>query len=388
MRFLWGRVRISGNAEDATRLLNLLMDLGVPHRELRLSGGRICISIPEMDEKRVLSACDAIGLSLAADARSGISYRLRRYGKRVGLLLGGLLAAAVIFLGSRVVWEVQITGNTTLDRKEVLQMLSTCGLTSGTYLPTINTDEIESRMLLSYGEICWISVNIRGTTASVEILETVRGEEIKTATANLVAARDGRIERIEVYEGQVGVKVGDVVREGDLLVSGVYDKGLLGYRVARARGDVYARTVRTITVEIPLESTEKVYTGREWCEKYVKFFGKRIKVFANNGHRGEECDIIYVDNGVALPDGGMLPVGSETVVYREYQYRRVILEEVEAMERAFDALAESVKTMVTETGAELLSKTVACELDESSFRIVCTLICIENIALERDVEIN
>ena len=97
MRFLWGRVRISGNAEDATRLLNLLMDLGVPHRELRLGGGRICISIPEMDEKRVFSACDAMGLSLAAEARSGLLCWLRRYGKRVGLLLGGLLAAAVIF---------------------------------------------------------------------------------------------------------------------------------------------------------------------------------------------------------------------------------------------------------------------------------------------------
>ena len=388
MKFLLGRVKISCGAEDATRLLNLLMDLGVPHRDFLLRDGRVYASISEMDEKRVLSACEAMGLSTAAEDRRGLFCYIRRYGKRVGFLFGGLLAAAIIFLGSRVVWEVRVTGNTTLDREAVLQMLSTCGLASGTYLPTLSTDEIESQMLLSYGEICWISVNIRGTTASVEILETVRGEEIKTTTANLVAARDGRIERIEVYEGQVGVKVGDVVRKGDLLASGVYDKGLLGYRVTRARGEVYARTVRTITVEIPRESTEKVYTGREWYEKYVKIFGKRIKVFANNRHLGAECDIIYVDNGVTLPDGGMLPVGSETVVYREYQYRRVALDEAEAMERAFDALSESIKAMVTETGAELLSKTVECELDETSFRIVCTVICIENIALERDVEIN
>ena len=388
MRFVLGRVRLCGEEADAARLLNLLMELGIPYREFLLGEGQVRFSVSEIDVRRLLSAGKEKGISLLVDGRSGLFHWLGCYGKRIGLIFGGLLAALIIFLGSRVVWEIRITGNTTLGDEDVLQMLSACGLEKGAYLPTLDTDLVEGRMLLSYGEICWISVNLRGTTANVEILETVRSDAPSAETTNLVAARDGRIERIEVYEGQVGVKVGDVVRAGDLLVSGVYDKGLLGYRTARARGEIYARTVQALTVEIPLTSTEKAYTGRKWCEKYVNFFGKRIKVFANNRHRAEECDIIYVDNGVTLPNGGILPIGVETIVYREYQYRDVVLDENEAMEKAFDALSEALERMVTETGAELLSKTVACELDESVFRISCTVICIENIALEREIEIN
>jgi hypothetical protein len=77
-----------------------------------------------------------------------------------------------------------------------------------------------------------------------------------------------------------------------------------------------------------------------------------------------------------------------TVLYREYQINSVVLDEKEAMERAFDSLSSTLESMVTETGAELLSKTVTCELDETSFRLFCTVICIENIALEREIEIN
>ena len=388
MRFLLGRVWVSGDGTQTTAILNMLMRFGILYDGLSLREERVRFCVSEWEVKRLLSLADAEGLPLSIEGRRGLSRWLLRYGKRVGLLVGVLLAAVTVFLGSRVVWEVRITGNEALDDATVLQMLSSCGLEVGSYLPTIEADLIESKMLLSYGEICWISVNLRGTTANVEILETVRGGAETTDASNLLASRDGRIERIEVYDGQVGVKVGDVVREGDLLVSGVYDKGLLGYRSTRARGEVYARTVRDITVEIPLESCEKVYTGREWREKYVNFFGKRIKVFANNGHRGGECDIIYLDNGVSLPEGGSLPLGVHTVLYREYQINSVVLDEKEAMERAFDSLSSTLELMVTETGAELLSKTVTCELDETSFRLFCTVICIENIALEREIEIN
>jgi similar to stage IV sporulation protein len=243
-------------------------------------------------------------------------------------------------------------------------------------------------MLLSHRELCWISVNIRGTTANVEVVETVSGDREAATHANLVASCDGQIERIEIYEGNVTVRVGDVVREGDLLVSGIYDKGLLGARVTRAKGDIYARTIHSFEIEIPLESEEKVYTGREWTEKYVNFFGKRIKVFANTGNVGAECDIIYHNNGVSLPDGAVLPISIQSVVYREYRKEICTYGTEEAMERAFSALSGELEDFVTKTGAELLSKTVRCELDESAFRIHCTVICVENIALVQEFDIN
>ena len=388
MGFLFGRVRVSGEGRFTAKLLNLLMTYGISYESLSLRGGQIQFQVSERAFRRLAKLCDAEGICLTVEERNGLPQMVRRYGKRIGLLAGILLAAVVLFWGSRVVWDVRVTGNVVLADETVREMLSACGLKSGTYLPTLDTDLVESKMLLSHRELCWISVNIRGTTANVEVLETVSGDRETEMNANLVASCDGQIERIEVYEGNVTVKVGDVVREGDLLAGGIYDKGLLGVRITRAKGEIYARTVHSFEIEIPLESEEKVYTGREWTEKYVNFFGKRIKVFANTGNVGAECDIIYRDNGVSLPDGAVLPISLQSVIYREYRKELRTYGNGEAMEQAFSALAGELEAFVTKTGAELLSKTVRCELDESAFRIYCTVICVENIALVQEFDIN
>lgn len=290
----------------------------------------------------------------------------------------------LLFLSSRVVWDVRVTGNQVFSDQEIEAMLSECGLGIGTYLPTLDSDLVEMRLLLSHREICWVSVNIRGTTANVEILETVKGEVERGRYANLVASRDGQIERIEAYDGNLVVRVGDVVKEGDLLVSGVYDT----LRATRASGAIYARTVRTFEVEIPLVSREILYTGREWREIYVNFFSKRIKVFANTGKKGEVCDIIYHNNGVVLPNGTYLPIGSEEIIWREYTEQEVSLTEQEAMEAAFADLADKLSAFVSETGAELLGKNITFELDERAYHLRCSVICIENIAVVREFDIN
>ena len=61
---------------------------------------------------------------------------------------------------------------------------------------------------------------------------------------------------------------GDAVCQGDVLISGVMDLDpippsteSLGTRIVHAEGKVLARTWRTLTAQIPLTATEKVYTG-------------------------------------------------------------------------------------------------------------------------------
>lgn len=386
--FFGGRVLLRGDARCATALLNLFMRLEIPYDGLSVCGDQLHLWISERNERRALTACEAQGICLSVAARRGLPQLIRRYGKRTGLVIGGILAVAILFFSSRVVWSIRVTGNRALEKEEILQMLSDCGLGSGTYLPTLDTDLVESRLLLAHREICWVSVNVRGTTVNVEVLESSSGAEESRTYANLIAACDGQIERIEAYDGNVCVKVGDVVRAGDLLVSGIYDKGLLGYRATRAKGGVYARTVREFDVEIPLEGVQKVYTGREWIENYVKFFAKRIKVFANTGKMSAECDIIYRDNGITLPDGAVLPIGVQQVVYREYREEHFCMDGEAAMEQAFLQLSQMLEKFVSDTGAELLSKTVRYELDESAYRIRCTVICIENIARVQEFDMN
>ena len=83
-----------------------------------------------------------------------------------------------------------------------------------------------------------------------------------------------------------------------------------------------------------------------------------------------------------------MPIGTETVCYREYREETALLDGQAAMDKAFSELERQLESFVTETGAELLSKTVEYELDESAYRIRCTVVCIENIAETQEIDID
>jgi similar to stage IV sporulation protein len=177
-----------------------------------------------------------------------------------------------------------------------------------------------------------------------------------------------------------------VVRKGELLVSGVYDKPMDGgIRTTRAGGAVFARTTHEFTVEIPLEYEEKVYTGREWSEKTLKIFANTVKVFVNTGNVPPSCDIICYEDKLRFFNGKALPIGMCTKLYREYTYQTVTLDADAAMAYAFDSMEKKLMSLPWE--AELLEKTFCYELTDEAYILNCRVICVQNIAVTQEIEI-
>ena len=83
-----------------------------------------------------------------------------------------------------------------------------------------------------------------------------------------------------------------------------------------------------------------------------------------------------------------MPVRAAQTLYREYRMESGRLAENEAMEKAFGALAQRLAQFVSETGAELLEKSLSFCLDEDSYELSCRVICIENVAREQEFDVN
>jgi hypothetical protein len=87
-----------------------------------------------------------------------------------------------------------------------------------------------------------------------------------------------------VFEGEAAVKSGDVVKAGDVVISGILRKkdGVLpegGIRAEYAAGEVIAKTVCRIDVQIAAEREEKTYTGAETRVKTVNIFDQANSYF-------------------------------------------------------------------------------------------------------------
>lgn len=324
--------------------------------------------------------CCAVGVQLCLVRREGLPSLLYRYRRRVGLIVGLLCAMAICYLSSSVVWDVRVEAEGLVDAISLKQALGECGLSVGTFIPHLDTDEVESKLLTSSGEVAWVSVNIKGTVAYVQVRPLLRPQAVDSAgaTVNLVATQDGVIESVRLMAGDVVVKPGDVVRKGQLLIAGVRDIREDGFVLTEARGEVLARTTHTLTVEIPLSYEQKVYTDAPKAEKTLFFFGKAIKITKNAGIIPGSCDIIKKMENFSLFGGRALPISMETVQTRPYEITIQTLTPEEAEALAYEQLWQRL-TLATSHGT-LLSRRVVCEMTDEVCRLVCTYTCVENIA--------
>ncbi|MBR5616060.1 MAG: sporulation protein YqfD, partial [Clostridia bacterium] len=263
--------------------------------------------------------------------------------------------------------------------RQVREELATSGIYVGMLLDTFDPGECALQIQLCSENISWASINLSGTVAYVEIRERVPTPIEETILpANLVAGCEGVVEELEIYQGVPVVQSGQGVRQGDLLVSGVYDSQAVGWRVTRAAGRVLARTVREFTVEIPLEYEKKVYLDDASVKKNVIFFEKEIKLFKNSGILGVTCDKINSIDSFTLGEGVSLPISVRTEYSFPYEFRRAERSYEQAEAIAYDELQRSIAQAVPE--GVLLRKVITTTLGEDAYVLHCRVWCLENIA--------
>ena len=390
--FLRGSCTVSVPALFRTKAMDLCMQQGVQYTNFvwRDDGG-ICFCCTVPVARRFLSACRAQGVNAEILAYRGLPRLLGQIAGRAGLAVGAALAVALMVLSGLFVWDVQVSGNVTLSEGDVIEELQKCGFGVGSYLPNLQVREVENRVLMASEGIGWISINMVGTVARVQVIEHIEGENVgETAptgkqAANLVALCDGQIEYLELYRGNAVVKVGQAVKAGELLVSGLYDSPTGGFRFTRAAGRVMARTERTVEVEIPLLYEEKVYEASFLQEVEVCFFNFSQKIFKNSRNSDILCDIIKYNTYLGRLGNNRLPVSLSRTEVRPYHWQEQTRTPEEALALCYEELAEELSTLSGEV--QLLQTEIVTELREDRVILTCTVTCIENIARVQEFEI-
>ena len=379
--FFFGKYIVSTDAKNAVRLLNLCMNKRIEYDSPRFADGMFCVSCHRNDYRKLSAICKTKDLKITLKRESGLPGLIASYKHRIGLFIGAFLGACILWLSLSVIWRIDVYGNETISADRIKMILNENDFSVGSLIGKSNLTSIENKIMEDNGDIAWISINVNGTIANVEVRETKAGIQKDKSVSDLVASRDGKVERIEAYDGNCLVKIGDIVRAGEVLVSGKYSDDSNDTRTTRAEGEIYARTVRSFFIEIPFKNYEKVYTGRKYSEIYINFFENHIKVFANTGNLPSSCDIIYKNERIGLPGADKIPIGTKTIEYLEYEMRSLTLDEENAMKIAFDELDKKMEAL--SESVELLEKNIEFEINENAYVLKCTLVCIENIATRR-----
>ncbi len=391
---LLGHRTLSTDEDHAARLLEVCRRYGFAYENFQnLPDGGISLRFSLRAARALRGICAEYGIPLEKRGEGGLPILLRRLLRRMGLAAGFFLGLSLFLASQSVFWDIRISGNETISDHAVRESLAACGLTVGTPIRGFEADVTENNVLLYDDRLAWLSVNRKGTVAYVEVREAVKSPKADPDTPrDMVAAIGGVIEYIELEAGNVRVKAGQIVGEGDILVSGIYDSAQLGVRVESAKARVYARTTRVFSVEIPLSYEQKTYitdshsTNATVCqEKSLIFFGNHIKFSKKTGNPEVFCDTIETERSWGLTGGVGFPISTRTVWYLPYEMTPATRTYAEAEELAYFELAKYIAALPG--GAQLIGKTVTVRHREESLTLTCTLTAIEDIATERVIEV-
>ena len=264
--FILGYVRIYIPSESYENAFKVLFDNKVTVQRQK-KNDKICyFDVSRNEACYVSTLLSDICCSDVISKECGLRRLIYNYRHRVGLLVGMLIIILVSYISQLFLWNINIAGLKNTSSEDLLSLLESHGIYVGCYIPGLDLHNIYNDILIESEDYSWISVNIRGNVANVEVREVQKQNEdkkVKGKFANLIALYDGEITSIKTFGGADVVAVGDSVKSGELLTSGIFEDKMGRVRYGYADGEVYAKINRDFYVEIPLNYTDKQYTGEK-----------------------------------------------------------------------------------------------------------------------------
>jgi len=381
--YLFGYRRGSVEQKDICKLANLLLKNEICS-DITSCGS---FTVRERDKRRfVLLAKPKMRFNLAEpQGVYGFLYRGRR---RYGIFAAIITLICIFMFTSGLVWDVRISGNDQLPDYVIEDMLKENGFGVGTPWRSVDKNALETEILTERSDIAWISVNRRGTVAYVEVIESENvgiTEPITPQYSNIVAERDGVIEEITVKSGVPAVKVGDVVRQGDILISGVIENDS-GVSLCRAEGSVRAQSVVNIASKVSKKTVEKQLSKSKLAYARVVLFNFSINIFKNYRNHGNDCDIIEEIREFALFDKYRLPIRFETAYFTEYLEAPIIRSEDEMILLAKRELNGKIYSVLRDS--DVISLRTSGEFKNGFYYLTSRVVYSTDIGKESAIEIN
>lgn len=323
------------------------------------------------------------GCRLRVRERHGLPFLLHRTRRHRGILYGAAAFVIILFFLSMHVWCIDVTGNTTLDSRVLLSALSENGLYPGARISSIQTKNIEQKLMLMFPKIRWMTINTQGCKMQVCIQEKTQRPEIeqKTGVCNVKAAKTGQIVAIRVYAGTAKVQTGDAVAEGQLLVSGVVEDEFGESMLVHASAEIIAETIHTCDIRVPLMQSNREPTGSQVVRKSLRVFGANLPLTFVGKPKGD-YDVSGIQTDIRL-FGTLLPVSLYEEDWVGMRTVPIHLTQQQALAQAKEKLSEYQKNLPPDT--KVLAVSASHRIEKNSLIYSATLKCEENIAKESEI---
>lgn len=370
VRKITGELEVTATGLSPEKLLNLAAKNHISLSGVRrLSYTQLCFNIGPADYNRLKKLLPEGRYKLNIGSSRGLSLMLYAFRARYCLIAGIIISIVLAFFASSRIWFVKVRGCEKVSEENVLQLLESYGLKSGASVSGEELDEMEKRLMQDVSDISWVGISRRGVNIYAYIKES---SELPESTpidkpADVIALKDGVVEKVTVLQGRAVVTQGQTVRAGDVLISGELIYQDLPYQYIYALGDVQARIWYSGERKISLVQSETVRTGNTAVVRTMRIFGQDIPLdgenpFASYEVESREQDVMNLG----------IPVTIITQTYYETEEREYSITQEEALELGKSDLEQELSAQIPQD-AEILRTQSSVKAAEGENAVIVSM---------------
>ena len=326
---LGARVSIRVEGANLSGFMQGLRENGVICADQRCREGAFSAALPAGHLKKARLLAQEHKVQLTVTERRGLRFSFYRIKFRYGVALGVLGILLVIFWVSNLIVKVEVTGNAAVPEAQIRRVLEEIGIDQGAWIPGIDFRMCETKLRLAIPELRWAGIRHTGGRVVVDVAEATPqpGMLHDRVPCNYVATRDACIQSIMPACGMVLRQVGDGVKAGDVLISGVLEEETGAVSYFHASGSVTGVYQETMTFAQPL--AEELRIPEEPVRRRVlSLFGQRIPLYFGEV---QPSMYEYAESETRFSMlGREIPMGILHCTYIPYGYRICAYERQEA----------------------------------------------------------
>lgn len=335
---------------------------------------------------------------LTVEPIKGLRPKITRLWRNKTLLIAIGLCAVFLFILANIAWKMEVSGVSEETEKQIREKLELEGLYEGAWtFNTIDIDTIQQHVLHELPGLMYIGIHKNGTTFHIDAIEKkMENPPEELPNRDLVASKNGEIQSIFVKNGIGKVAVHDMVKKGDLLVSGVIENDILEEekeedeedkappKKVPAEGEIYANTWYEMDVTSSLMQSESSLTGETYQRFHVNFFDFTIPVWGfkqpfSNYLKEEKTQTPRIFNHT-------MPIGIETKTYHEMTNNLNPNTKEQTRERAINHIEKKLKRKSGEDAEILYYKVLHERLDNGKVKMNLYVSVLEDIAQSKEIK--
>ena len=386
LSYLLGYLRISVEGYYIERFINICKSKRITIWNLKRDKDiHLYLNVRINEFKELCKMAKKTRCKVKIKNKKGIPFLIHKYKKRK--IFFGLLVVVAILIGlsSNFVWNVDIIEENGEQLENIVQDLQNAGLKSGKSKNKINIKEIINKIRLQRKDIAWMGIELKGTNAIVKLVKADEKPEIidENEYCSIISDKAGIVTKINAQTGTANVKVGDTIKEGDVLINGWMEGKYTGVRYVHAKGDIEAKVWHTKHKKILYNTTQIQKTGNVE-NKYAIKINNFVINFYKNLSKFKIYDTIETENKIKIFSDFYLPISLLKKTNNELEEVQKKYDKEEAKTLGIEELQKELDEEI-ENKDKIVNKNINTYEQEDGIDVYVTYEVLENIGTNEKI---